>query len=178
VVAFAVSHGTQAVGYALNEYPRLGRFDVERALALGVPEGPLFGRLHRGEPVEVGGRTVHPGELVGPPRPGRRVVYTGDTRPSAKVVEAAREADLLIHDCTFGEEEAARAVDTYHATASEAARVAREAGARRLALTHLSARYAEQPEVLQREAREIFPEAIVARDGLTIEVPFPDAEEG
>jgi ribonuclease Z len=176
ILAFPVTHGTQAVGYTLDEHPRMGRFDVERARALGVPEGPLFGRLHRGEAIEVDGRVIHPDALVGPPRPGRKVVYTGDTRPSHRVVEAARAADLLIHDCTFGEEEATRAVETYHATATEAARVARDAGARRLALTHLSARYAEQPDILEREAREVFPDAIVARDGLIIEVPFPDAE--
>lgn len=176
IEAFAVAHGTPAVGYTLAEHPRLGRFDVDRARALGVPEGPLFGRLHRGQAVEIDGRTVDPSEVVGAPRPGRKVVYTGDTRPSPRVVEAARDADLLIHDCTFGEEEADRARETYHATAAEAAGVARDAGVRRLALTHLSARYAEQPEVLEQEARAVFPGAMVARDGMAIEVPFIDSD--
>jgi len=178
VVAFPVAHGPAAVGYALVEHPRLGRFDPERARELGVPEGPLFGRLHRGEPVTVGGRTVDPSEVVGPPRRGRRVVYTGDTAPSDSVVEAAREADLLIHDCTFGQEDAERARETGHATAAEAAAVARRAGARRLVLTHVSARYADSPAVLEREAAEVFPGARVAWDGMTVEIPYPDEDDG
>ncbi|MGD2068769.1 MAG: ribonuclease Z [Gemmatimonadota bacterium] len=176
IVAVPVAHGTPAVGWALVEHDRLGRFDVERARALGVPEGPLFGRLHRGETVTVDGREVRPEEVVGPPRRGRRVVYTGDTRPSGRVVEASRGADLLIHDCTFGAEEARRARDTQHATAVEAADVARRADVRRLVLTHLSARYADQPRILEREARDVFPEAVVAWDGLVLEIPYPDEE--
>jgi ribonuclease Z len=174
--AFATTHGIQSVGWALQEPDRLGRFDVERARALGIPEGPLFGRLHRGEPVEVDGRTVDPAEVVGPARPGRRVVYTGDTRPSPEVVEAARDADLLIHDATFTEEEADRARETNHTTALGAARVAAGAGVRRLVLTHLSARYADDPKVLEEEARTVFPGAVVAHDGLVVEVPFRDGE--
>jgi ribonuclease Z len=177
VVAVPVSHGTAALGWALEEHDRLGRFDVDRARALGVPEGPLFGELHRGNAVEVDGRTVTPSDVVGPPRPGRRIVYTGDTRPSDRVVEAARDADLLVHDCTFGDEEADRARETYHATAAEAAEVARRAGARRLVLTHLSARYSENARILEEEAGRVFPGAVVAHDGLVVEIPYRDDEE-
>ena len=177
IEAFAVQHGVRAIGYALKEDDRLGRFDVERARALGVPEGPAFGRLHRGEAVEaIDGRMVHPHEVVGPSRPGRKVVYTGDTRPAPSVVEAARGADLLVHDATFLREDAERAHETHHSTAEGAARVALEAGVRRLALTHLSARYAELPHLAESEAREVFPGAVAAWDGFTIEVPFPDGE--
>lgn len=176
VVAFQARHGTRAVGYALKEHDRLGRFDVEKARALGVPEGPLFGRLHRGETVDVDGRTIRPEEVVGPPRSGRSVVYTGDTLPSDIVREVARTADLLIHDATFGAEEAERARDTRHSTAREAAEVARDAGARRLILTHLSARYADDPDPLEAEAREVFPGARVAYDGLSLEIPYADPD--
>jgi ribonuclease Z len=178
VVAFQADHGIHAVGYALVESDRMGRFDVERARALGIPEGPLFGRLHRGESVEVDGRTIQPSEVVGPRRAGRRVVYTGDTRPCAAIAQIARAADLLVHDCTFAEEEAERARETYHATAAGAARIARDAGARRLLLTHVSARYAENPRVLELEAEAHFPGARVAQDGLVLEIPFADDEDG
>jgi ribonuclease Z len=177
VAAFGVDHGVRAVGYALIEDDRLGRFDVERARALGIPEGPLFGKLHRGEAVEVGGRVVEPAQLVGPRRPGRRVVYTGDTRPCGDTRDAARTADLLVHECTFGEDEAERARETYHATAAGAARTAREAGARRLLLTHVSARYADDPRPLEDEAAAVFPGARVAHDGLVLEIPFADQDD-
>ena len=176
VRTFPVSHGVPAVGLALMEPERLGRFDVERARALGVPEGPAFGMLHRGEAVEVDGRTIDPADLVGPSRPGRKVVYTGDTRASRPVLEAARNADLLIHDATFGDEEVERARETGHATAREAARLARRAEVRDLVLTHLSARYADDPTLLVRQAAEEFPGARIARDGMVIEVPFPPEE--
>jgi ribonuclease Z len=149
---------------------------VERARALGVPEGPLFGQLHRGLSVQVGERTVTAAEVVGPPRPGRRIVYTGDSRPCRATVEVARGADLLIHDATFGAEESERARATGHATAAEAAEVARRAGALRLALTHLSARYADDARPLEREAKEVFPAAVVAYDGLVLEIPYRDAD--
>ncbi len=176
VVPFETAHGGRSLGYAVVEHPRLGRFNPERAAELGVPPGPLFGRLHAGEVVEVEGRTVRPEEVVGPERPGRRVVYTGDTRPSQGTVTAAASADLLIHDATFAEEEADRARQTGHSTAREAAAVARDAGALRLVLTHISPRYAEDPRTLEREARETFPQTVVAHDGLEIEVPYRDAD--
>ena len=177
VAAFQVRHGVSAVGYVLAEHDRPGRFDVERARALGIPEGPLYGRLHAGETVEVEGRRVGPDELVGPPRPGRRVVYTGDTRPLDSTVELARRADVLIHDATFGEEDAERAHQTFHTTARGAAEVARRAEVRRLFLTHLSARYSANPVPLEQEARQVFPGAQVAHDGLSIEIGY-EQEDG
>jgi ribonuclease Z len=175
VVAFRSNHGGgRSLGYAIAEHERLGRFDPVRARELGIPEGPLWGMLHHGEPVEVDGRTIGAAEVVGPPRPGRRVVYSGDTRPSPRTIEAATGADLLIHEATFGEEEAERAVATGHSTAREAAQVARDAGARKLALTHFSPRYADDPRLLEREARAVFPDTLSAFDGLVIEVPYRD----
>lgn len=179
LVVFPTDHRPGSVGYALVEHERLGRFDPERARELGVPEGPLWGRIHRGQPVELpGGRTVRPEELVGPARPGRSLVLTGDTRPCDAVREVARGADLLVHEATFGLDERDRAQETGHSTASEAAAVAREAGVRRLALTHISARYTREAPELLAEARATFPETVIARDGMTIEVPFPDAGSG
>ena len=177
IVALPVRHGTRAVGYALREHDRPGRFDVERTRKLGIPEGPLFGKLHAGQAVEVDGRTIAPEEVVGAPRRGRLVVYTGDTRPSDRIVAEARGADALIHDATFGDEEEDRAHETFHSTARQAGEVARKAGVRRLYLTHLSARYSANPAPLEREAREAFPEAQVAYDGLSVEIGYPQEEE-
>jgi ribonuclease Z len=179
IVAYKTEHGGRSLGYALVEHERLGRFHPEKARELGVTEGPLFGKLHRGEPVEVDGRVVRPEDVVGPPRPGRRIVYTGDTRPCRRTAEVARGADLLIHDATFGEDEKDRARSTGHSTAREAAQLARRAEVLRLVLTHLSSRYADDPRPLEREAREVFPRSQVAYDGMVIEVPYrpePEAE--
>jgi ribonuclease Z len=177
VVPFAADHRrTPALGYALVEDTRLGRFHPERARELAIPEGPLWGRLHRGEAVTLDdGRVVEPSALVGEPRPGRRVVVTGDTRPCEATVEASADADLLVHEATFADEEAARAAETGHSTAREAAIVARRAGVQRLVLTHISARYSGDVSVLEREAREEFSRTSVARDGTEIEVPFREA---
>jgi ribonuclease Z len=178
IEAFAVDHrGASAVGYALVEEERRGRFNPELARELGVPEGPLWGKLHRGRPVTLDdGRVVDPSALVGPTRPGRHVALTGDTRPCATTVAAARGADVLIHEATFADEEGARAVETGHSTAREAAEVAAAAGVRRLVLTHFSARYARDASDLEREAKQRFPNVLAARDGTLIEVPFPDGD--
>ncbi|MBI4541558.1 MAG: ribonuclease Z [Gemmatimonadetes bacterium] len=170
---FAADHGSHAVGYALVEKDRLGRFDPERARAAGVPEGPLWGKLQRGQVVTLeSGAVVGPETIVGPQRPGRKVVYSGDTRPVPALVEVARRADLLVHEATFGEEERERAKETGHSTAREAAELARAAAVRRLVLTHLSARYSRDATPLLEEARAVFPETGVAKDGLEIDVPF------
>jgi ribonuclease Z len=176
VVPYRTSHrGGQSLGYAVVEHPRLGRFDAAKARELGIPEGPLWGKLHHGEAVEVEGRVFQAADVVGPARPGRRVVYTGDTRPCAATREHARGADLLIHEATFAQDEADRAGQTGHSTAREAAEVAKSAEALRLAITHFSPRYADDPRVLEREARAVFPDAIAAHDGLVLEVPYRDA---
>jgi ribonuclease Z len=177
ILPFPVDHGgAPACGYALVEETRRGRFNPELARELGVPEGPLWGELHRGRAVTLDdGRVVDPAALVGPTRPGRRLVVTGDTRPCEATADAARGADLLVHEATFADEEAARAAETGHSTAREAAEIAARAGARRLALTHFSARYSFDPSELEREARAVFPAVTIARDGMEIEVPFADA---
>jgi ribonuclease Z len=173
LLVFATNHRADTVGYALVEHERLGRFDPAQAQELGIPEGPLWGRLHRGDAVTLpDGRTIAPGELVGPSRPGRTVVYPGDTRPAPAVIEAARGADLLIHEATFGEAERERAGETGHCTAREAAEVARQAGVRRLVLTHISARYTREAPDLLEEARGVFPETTVAKDGMVVDIPF------
>jgi len=172
---FETDHRADTVGYALTEHTRLGRFHPERAREVGVPEGPLWGELHRGRSVRLDdGRLVTPDELVGPTRRGRTLVYSGDTRPHLALIEAARGADLLIHEATFGGDEAERAVETGHSTASEAARVALEAGVRRLVLTHISPRYTRDAPELLAEARAVFPETLIARDGMVVDVPFVD----
>lgn len=176
--AFQVEHRQGAsLGFALKEQERLGRFDPDLARSLGIPEGPLWGRIHKGESITLeDGRIIEPSTLVGPTRPGRSVVFSGDTRPCKATIEAAVGADLLVHEATFGDEEAARAAETMHATAREAAQVAHMAGVRRLALTHFSARYSRDTRELEKEAREEFDgELIIARDGLELDIPYRDA---
>jgi ribonuclease Z len=176
VVPFAVNHGVSAVGYALVEAERPGRFDVDAAGRLGVPDGPERGMLQRGEPVTLpDGSVVRPEQVVGDPRPGRKLVLTGDTAPAASVVEAAAGADLLVHEATFCADELDRARETLHSTAGQAALVAREANARLLALTHLSNRYPGSD--VAAEAQAVFPATVVPRDFDVVEIPFPERGE-
>ena len=173
IEAFAVDHGVSAVGYALVEEERPGRFDVGAADALGVPAGPERGILQAGDPVTLtDGRVITPDAVVGPARPGRKLALTGDTAPAPGVIQAAYRADLLVHEATFGHDDKERARETLHATAAEAAEVAKLAEVKLLALTHFSPRYAGGE--LVREARAIFPETVAPRDFDTIEVPFPE----
>ncbi len=173
VGAYGAVHRLEALGYALFEEQRPGRFDLARARDLGVPEGPAFGRLQRGEPVEAGGRTIAPDEVIGEARPGRTLVFTGDTEPCDATVAVATGAQLLVHDSTFAEEESARARQTGHSTARQAAEVARDAGVSLLALTHLSSRYFAP--VIEQEARAVFERTVVPRDFDVVEVPYPDS---
>ena len=176
---FPTDHTRHSVGFVIAEHQRLGRFDPEKAREFGIPEGPLWGQIHAGKPVTLDdGTEIQPEALVGEPRSGRKVVLTGDTKPCASVVEASEEADLLIHEATFGDDEADRADETSHSTAAGAGKVALAARVRRLVLSHVSARYSRDFEPLLEQARAVFPETVVAKDGMTIEVPFHDAAEG
>lgn len=175
LTAVPVEHGLPALGYVLREADRPGAFHPDRALALGVPGGPLFGALQRGESVEVAGRQVTADQVLGPPRPGRSLCLSGDTRPCRALASAAIGVDLLVHEATFADEEQARALETRHCTAREAGALAREAGVRRLILTHFSSRYEERLTALLAEARAEFPKAEAAHDGLTLELALRDA---
>ena len=176
ILAFPVDHGVSAVGYAIVEDERPGRFDVETAEALGIPHGPERGALQRGETVTLAdGRVLTPDAVVGPARPGRCIVIPGDTAPAETVRTLAEGADVLVHEATFADEEADRAAETMHSTARQAAEVARDAHVRLLALTHVSPRYFGTE--LLREAREVFPDTVLPRDFDTIEVPFAERGE-
>jgi ribonuclease Z len=173
--AYAAVHRLEALGYALVEDERPGRFDPVLADGLGVPAGPEFGRLQRGEPVESPGGVVEPRDVMGAPRPGRTVVFTGDTEPCDATVAVSQGADLLVHDGTFAEEETERARKTGHSTARQAAEVAERADVSLLALTHLSSRYFAP--AIEKEAREVFERTVVPRDFDLIEVPYRERGE-
>jgi ribonuclease Z len=176
ILVFPVHHGVSAVGYAVAEEDRPGEFDAATADALGIPFGPERGALQRGESVTLDdGKVLTPDAVLGAARPGRRIVIPGDTAPVETVRVLAEGADLLIHEATFLEDERDRAADTLHSTALQAAEVARDAGVRLLALTHVSPRYFG-PE-LAREAREVFSATVVPKDFDVIEVPYAERGE-
>ncbi len=168
VSPFPVEHRIPAYGYAFVEDDRPGRFDAVEAERLGVEPGPDFGRLQRGEVVD----GVRPEQVIGEDRPGRRIVLSGDTAPCQGVEAFAHDADVLVHEATFLTDEVIRARETGHSTAAQAAEIARDAGVRLLALTHLSTRYF--PREVREEATAIFPGAVVPRDFDAIEIPFPE----
>jgi len=177
ITAFAVSHGIPALGYVLEEDERPGRFNRERAIALGVAPGPLFGRLQRGETISVERHdeqsVVRPSDVMGAPRPGRKIVYTGDTRPVLqRIAMVARDADLLIHDATYDDAEKDRAAEFYHATAGQAGEAAAAAGIYKLALIHISSRYTDADTHI-KEAKKNFSGIVIApKDLEMVEVPF------
>jgi ribonuclease Z len=171
IAPVAVSHRGSALGYVLFEDERPGVFDPEAAVRHGLEPGPEFGRLQRGETV----RGVPPEQVLGPSRPGRKLVLSGDTRPCETIRIAAHEADLLVHEATFAEEERERAADNGHSTALQAAMIAREAEVRMLALNHVSTRH--PVGLLRDEARSLFAATVVPRDFDTIEIPFAERGE-
>jgi ribonuclease Z len=175
VRTFPVEHRTRALGYALAEDERPGRFDAEEAHRLGVAEGPAWGALQRGEEVAGSDGPVRPADVMGESRPGRTVVISGDTAPCLATAEASRGAQLLIHDASFAEEESQRAAETGHSTARQAAALACEAGVDLLALVHISSRY--HVKTVLEEARAEFEGAFAPRDFDLVEIPFPERGE-
>ena len=172
VFAVEVDHVIPSFAFALIEKPRPGKFYPEKAKKLGIPEGPLWSRLQRGYSVTLpNGRTIKPSEVVGPPRPGRKIVYSGDTRPCMNLVRLAENADLLIHDATLDDELAEKAYEDGHSTPSQAAEIAKKARVDKLVLTHISARY-KSAEKLLEQAKKVFPNVFVAEDFMKIEIPL------
>jgi len=176
VEVFAVDHGTNSFGYVFEERERPGKFNREKAEQLGLKPGPLYTNLQNGESVSIGGRVIAPEQVIGPMRPGRKIVYSGDTRPSDEVIRAAKNADLLIHEATLATDLKEYAKTVGHSTAAEAAQIARQARVLTLALTHISSRYVNTTQLLD-EARLIFPNTIVAEDLLELEVLYRDRIE-
>jgi ribonuclease Z len=168
IAAIPVAHRGPAFGYVLFEDERPGVFDAAQARRLGLPEGPDWGRVQRGE--TVGG--VNPEQVLGPPRPGRKLVLSGDTMPCEALQIAAHGADVLVHEATFAEDERERAAETGHSTAAQAAQLATDADVTLLALNHFSTRY--PVSVLRDEARAVFARTVLPRDFDSIEIPFPE----
>jgi ribonuclease Z len=173
--AFEVEHRMRALGYAYVEPQRPGRFDVESARGLGITDPHDFGRLQRGETISVNGSEVRPDQVMGEPRQGRKVVITGDTGPCEMTRIAAHAAQLLVHDGTFAVEEVARAAETGHSTAHDAAQLAADAEVEMLAIVHVSSRY--NVSAVLKEACEAFPNTVAPRDFDLIEIPFPERGE-
>ncbi|MEM2214372.1 ribonuclease Z [Candidatus Nezhaarchaeota archaeon WYZ-LMO8] len=173
IVAFKVKHMEESYGYALVEDLRPGKFDPRKAEKLGVPKGPLWKALQEGKPVKIDGREVKPEDVMGPPRRGLKIVYSGDTALMQEMIEISRDADLLIHEATFDDTLQEMAVNELHTTASQAATIAREAGVKKLVLTHISPRY-EDPTILLTQAKKIFDNTIIAEDLMNIELAWSD----
>jgi len=170
--AARAAHSVEAFSYVVEELGRPGIFYPEKAKSLGVPEGKLWSRLQKGRSIMLGSKRVEPFEVTGPPRPGRKIGYSGDTRPSARLARFFSGCDILIFDSTFRDSDREKAIERKHSTSLEAARLARKAKVRRLVLTHFSARYTSVSSLV-REARRVFPNTIAASDGLAIEVAYP-----
>ena len=165
-----LDHRIFSLGYRLSEKPRPGRFDVERAVELGIPAGPLYGQLQAGKSIELAdGRTIESREVVGAPRPGKSVAYCLDTRPCENAVALADEADWIVYEATYTSELADEARNYGHSTARQAAETARAAGARNLLITHFSSRYPDVTPLLE-EARSVFARTLVAEDLMVVEV--------
>ena len=171
--AFEVKHTTESYGYALIEDPRPGKFNPKKAEELGVPRGPLWKALQEGKSVTINGRVVKPEDVMGPPRKGLKVVYTGDTAPTKTIVRISRDADLLIHEATFDDSLEELANEELHSTASQAAKTALEAGVKKLVLTHISPRY-EDPSVLLVQAKRIFENTLIAEDLMDMTLTWSD----
>ena len=173
IEAFEVKHTTKSYGYALIEDPRPGKFNPKKAEELGVPRGPLWKALQEGKPVVINGRVIKPEDVMGSPRKGLKIVYTGDTAPTQTIVKISKDADLLIHEATFDDSLEELANEELHSTASQAAKTALEAGVKKLILTHISPRY-EDPNILLIQAKRIFENTLIAEDLMNMTLTWSD----
>lgn len=174
IKAVCTDHGIPSLGYVIEEKKRTGRFNRDKAIELGVPVGNLFSKLQKGEPVTVNGKTILPSQVLGESRPGRKIVYSGDTRPCESIEKESAGADLLIHDSTLSEELKDWALETKHSTSAEAAAIAKNANVKKLVLTHISSRYCEKQELLLQEAKRIFKNTVLAGELMEIDIPLSD----
>ncbi len=174
IKAVGTDHGIPSLGYVLEEKKRMGRFNREKAIELGIPVGPLFSKLQKGEMVTINGKKIFPADVMGEARPGRKLIYSGDTRPCESIETECHGADILIHDGTLADELKEWAVETKHSTSGEAALIARRTKVKQLILTHISSRYSENTELLYNEAKRIFDNVKIAGDLMEIEVPLCD----
>lgn len=172
-----VDHPVPALAYALLEDQRPGKFYPQKAIALGVKAGPDFSRLQSGKSVKLrDGRVVKPEQVIGPPQPGRKIVYAGDTRPCKSMIKFSKGADVLIHDCTLADELAERATEMGHSTPTEVAKIAKRAEVKQLVLVHISPRY-KDASVLLKQAKQIFPNVKVAKDFMELEIKLQGAQK-
>jgi len=175
ILAFKTEHIVPSLGYALIEKDRRGKFDREKAeKVLGIPPGPLYSKLARGESIVWNGKVITPDMVLGEKRKGRKIVYTGDTRPCNRTIEVARDADVLIHDSSFTSDLIDWAVESGHSTAREAAEIAKRANVKKLILTHISARYSKDVTPLLKEAKEVFENVLIAEDFMSLEVRYEE----
>ena len=166
----AVNHNVPAVGYSLEENTRPGKFDKPKALQLGIPEGPLFSKLQKGQPITLdNGTKITPDQVLGPPRKGRKIVISGDTKPCDTLIAFSKDADVLIHDATFASDLEDIAFEYGHSTACQAAEIAHKAGVGKLFLVHVSPRYLDH-RVLENDARNVFKNSFVPKDFQETEV--------
>jgi len=173
VVTIKSNHAIESYSYAFVEKPRPGKFYPKKALSLGVPQGELWSKLQAGQEIKIGDKIVKPNDVMGPQRAGRKIVYTGDTRPFEAFAKFAADADLVIHESTFDDSLVEKAEHDGHSTPSQAAEEAKAAGAKQLVLTHISARYSDATLLLE-QAKKVFDNTVVAEDFLELELPLKE----
>ncbi|WP_458455291.1 ribonuclease Z [Methanobrevibacter sp.] len=163
-----MNHNVPCLAYSIEELKK-PRFLREKAIELGVPVGPDFGRLHNGEQVEIDGKIIKPEQVLGPPRTGSKIVYSGDTTPCEEMINFAKDSTILIHESTYTKEDADKAEENFHSTSSDAANIAKASNSKELILTHFSTRYTNTDELL-KQAKDIFENTKLAKDFMKIDV--------
>jgi ribonuclease Z len=171
VTCCKAQHSVQSFAYCLEEFDRPGAFDVKKAKKIGIPEGELYSKLQHGQDVMYKGNKIRSSQIVGPPRKGRKVGISGDTRPTDNLAKFFRGCDVLVFESTYGHDKQQKAIENGHSTATEAAKIAKKAGARKLFLTHFSARY-DETSLLVKEAAAIHRDVEAAEDLKSVEIPY------